>query len=615
MKRTLLFAIEELNKYTRMITGKDSRVSVSVDRENGAGDIFYENCEISVERGEGTIAANCERAALLGVYAYLREVGCRFVRPGKRGEIIPEKNAEELSAHFVFSPENRHRGITIEGAVSVENVLEIIDWAPKAGFNSYFTQFTTSYEFFERWYKHKSNPYLEEEKLSDEDVRRYFAEIVSEIKKRSMIYHAVGHGWTTLCIGIDCNGWSETEEDLSEEKKAMLAEINGERKFYKNKPLNTNLCYSSEKVREALSDKVAEYAETHPEVDVLHFWLADDFNNVCECEECKKRSVSDHYVKILNRIDEKLTEKRLDTKICFLVYFDLYWPPDREKIKNENRFIMMFAPIFRSYLQPFAKASEADSAVMEYRRNKIEYPRSTGTYLAFLREWKKVFKGDSFDFDYHLMWDINRDFSGETIAEVLYDDIRSLKGIGLNGLISCQIQRAFYPNGFAFYLMGRALTDGRMSFADIREEYYSAAYGKYAPQAKEIYETIKNKVGFAYTGGEKCASGTNPDLFSALAYLKRKEENFIDAKDCNETVKESLKILHFVVSNVYRAVKVIVLKEENAPREEIEKADAERKNYFNSRELEFQPYADGFYVNMIVDGIIEAKAVGIYADE
>ncbi|MBQ7164368.1 MAG: hypothetical protein IJR61_03460, partial [Clostridia bacterium] len=236
-------------------------------------------------------------------------------------------------------------------------------------------------------------------------------------------------------------------------------------------------------------------------------------------------------------------------------------------------------------------------------------------YLAFLREWKKVFKGDSFDFDYHLMWDINRDFSGETIAEVLYDDIRSLKGIGLNGLISCQIQRAFYPNGFAFYLMGRALTDGRMSFADIREEYYSAAYGKYAPQAKEIYETIKNKVGFAYTGGEKCASGTNPDLFSALAYLKRKEENFIDAKDCNETVKESLKILHFVVSNVYRAVKVIVLKEENAPREEIEKADAERKNYFNSRELEFQPYADGFYVNMIVDGIIEAKAVGIYADE
>ena len=66
------------------------------------------------------------------------------MRPGEKGEYIPCRKLSEVTVSCVFEPAERHRGITIEGAVSVENVLELIDWAPKAGFNSYFTQFTTS---------------------------------------------------------------------------------------------------------------------------------------------------------------------------------------------------------------------------------------------------------------------------------------------------------------------------------------------------------------------------------------------------------------------------------------------------------------------------------------
>lgn len=35
--------------------------------------------------------------------------------------------------------------------------------------------------------------------------------------------------------------------------------------------------------------------------------------------------------------------------------------------------------------------------------------------------------------------------------------------------------------------------------------------------------------------------------------------------------------------------------------------------FFNERELRFQPYADGFYVNMITDGIVACEKTGIYA--
>ena len=48
---------------------------------------------------------------------------------------------------------------------------------------------------------------------------------------------------------------------------------------------------------------------------------------------------------MLNEIDRRFTEKGIKTKICFLVYLDLYWPPETERIHNEERFLMMFAPI------------------------------------------------------------------------------------------------------------------------------------------------------------------------------------------------------------------------------------------------------------------------------
>ena len=233
---TLEFAKSELNKYLLKMTGEEGKIFLFAGED---GDLFRERSEICVKEGRGSISANCPRALLLGVYEFLKSCGCRFVRPGEKGEYIPCRKLSEVTVSCVFEPAERHRGITIEGAVSVENVLELIDWAPKAGFNSYFTQFTTSFEFFSRWYEHIGNPLLPPEKISGEKAKGYIERIVREIKKRSMLYHSVGHGWTSACLGIDCNGWNTCDEILSKEKRALIAEVNGKREFFKGKPLNT----------------------------------------------------------------------------------------------------------------------------------------------------------------------------------------------------------------------------------------------------------------------------------------------------------------------------------------------------------------------------------------
>ena len=589
------------------MTGERGEISLFAGADT---DRFRERCEIEVKGGRGAITANCPRALLLGVYAFLRECGCRFLRPGEKGELVPKRKISEIDASFVFEPANRHRGIVIEGAVSLENVLALIDWSAKAGFNSYFTQFTTSYEFFSRWYEHLGNPLLSSEKLDGSRAKEYVGEIVKALKKRSMLYHAVGHGWTPAALGMDCNGWYTSHETLPEEKRALLAEVGGKRGFFKGKPLNTHLCYSNPEARRLLAEAVVKYAEEHPETDVLHFWLADDFNNACECAECAKKRMSDWYVMILNEIDRRLTERGLDVKIVFLVYLELYWPPETERFVNPDRFIMMFAPIFRSYTEGFDLSGDwRTRPLLEYRRNEMVYPPDSAEYLAFLAGWKKVFDGDSLDFDYHLMWDINRDFGGERLAEVLYGDIRALPELGLNGFLSCQLQRAFYPNGFAFFLLGRALSDGNASFAQIREDYYASAFGVHKEFAQRFYERVERTVSFSYMKEELDAAGALPGFLEAKAFLAETLKNF-PATDAERypVQAESMEILRFAAENILRLVDVLILKIRGRPEEEIAAADAARKEFFNRREMRFQPYADGFYVNLITDGIVACES-------
>jgi hypothetical protein len=86
---------------------------------------------------------------------------------------------------------------------------------------------------------------------------------------------------------------------------------------------------------------VADYAAEHPEVDLLHVWMADGMNNDCECELCRNTRPSDFYLMMLNAMDRELTRRGIKTRLVFLAYGDLLWPP--EKGIESGRFVMMFA--------------------------------------------------------------------------------------------------------------------------------------------------------------------------------------------------------------------------------------------------------------------------------
>ncbi|MBE7052260.1 MAG: DUF4838 domain-containing protein [Ruminococcaceae bacterium] len=533
---TLIFASQELQKYLSGVSEDDFSIIPTKSYDKSDKDSLYLGVRLSddipmVESADsddaifidskelgGVITGSNARSVLIGVYRYLKELGFKFLRPGKDGEYFPE--LLKLGAVKVCEKASyRHRAICIEGSVFQKNLTDVIDWLPKAAMNGYFVQFQLPRVFFDRWYA-EDTPYRQKIELSDDDIRGMVALGEAEMKKRSLMYHGVGHGWTTQAFGIDGSSWSVHEEP-EEKYRDVLAEVNGERKLWQGIPLNTNLCYSNPKARSRVTDNIVEYLKIHPEVSYLHFWLGDGFNNNCECDNCRKKRTSDYYVQMLNELDKKLSDANLNTKIVFLIYVDLLWKPLTERLINKERFVLMFAPISRSYSTSFNPRSNA--SMRPYELNKLVFPTNVDENLAYLKDWKKDFDCDSFDFDYHFMWDHYYDFAQYEHAKVLWGDIKNLYEIGLNGLVSCQIQRAFLPSCLSMNVMADTLWNKEADFDSIADGVLMTEFG---PEYKKVKAYLSSLSAFccakALRGEEEVASAkTVEDLGRAVDIVDR----------------------------------------------------------------------------------------------
>jgi hypothetical protein len=467
---------------------------------------FDDRIHVEVKDLSGVIAGSNPRSVLLGVYRLLTEMGCRWVRPGRDGEYIPTVDASRCEVALDETPSYRHRGVCIEGAVSYENVAEMIDWAPKVGLNGYFFQFIVPFTFYDRWYRHPDNPTLSPQPLAPADVLRFKTAHRREMARRGLAYHAVGHGWTCEPFGIAGLGWEEKRYDVSDEVRSYLAEVNGEHAIWEGIPLNTNLCWSNPEVRRKVVDYAVQTVQGSPDIAVLHVWLADGANNHCECPECRAMLPADWYVRLLNEMDAAFTVAGIPAKIVFLAYLDLLWAPERERLHDPGRFILMFAPISRSYSRSY-DLDTSGIAIPPYVRNRLTFPRNVPENLAFLRAWQKLFEGDSFTFEYHFMWDHHFDPGYYEAARVLHADIRRLHDLRLNGFMSCQNQRAFWPAGFGMHVLARTLWDENAGFETLAETYFRDAFGPDGDAVRAYLAELSRLFDPPYLRGDKTPRG------------------------------------------------------------------------------------------------------------
>ncbi len=613
-------AAEELKKYLRMMMPEGGDINISYDpiakdgfrlglmqdfrldvsdaEDTELDDIIY----IYTGEKQGIIAGSNPRSILLAVYEYLRQNGCRFLFPGVDGEYIPMQNIKPVRYRHAASC--RFRGLCNEGAEYQKCMLETIDFLPKVGMNAYMLEFRVPRAYYDRYYDHPENPTLKPEHLSERQIISWKRQCEAEINKRGLQFHDIGHGWTVEPFGIAADrGWGIVEDSsISDESRKHLALVNGERKLWGGAPMNTSFCMSSGEARRLFVKYIADYAENHSNSDFLHVWLSDGNNNHCECGECQKKRPSDYYLMAMNELDRELSSRKLKTKIVFIVYFDTTWPPITERICNPERFSLLLAPITRSYY----RATDKDyvPSLRPYERNRLKYPASFDEYLAYFEEWKKLWHGSAFSYEYHFWVHQYKDAGGVWFAGRINEDIKEYKERGVNGLIEDGSQRSFFPTALPFYTYARTLYDTELSSKEIAKEYFDAAFGEGSEDLYSYLADVSSLFDPRYFGGDLYSDKSvsrfyNPEYSEKL---KKLAKPLIERG--GELVKKYYNFSERVRTVSVRLIEKLLTFLDYLARASISKAEGrdfesgeiflEFREVFGRMEYEIRPYFDNF---------------------
>jgi len=624
------FAAEELSRYLGKMTGLKHHVkNIDVYRgEEGIclglpGDLMlagvnldageYEERDTIILKTVGRclfISGSNPRSVLFASYYYLKQHGAEWLWPGEDGEFLPSINKARTDGFDVKETASYvHRGVCIEGAVTPEMAIDFVDWMAKQRLNEFFLQFKTSRYFYNRYYARKYNPMAEPSpEISVEESLKQDARIIMELKKRGMIVERVGHGWTCESIGIQGLGWDPEKGAVKDEQRQLLALVNGKRELFGGIAVNTELCYSNPKAFQMIVDHFVQYALEHPEVDILHFWLSDGMNNHCECPECRKMSPSDWYSKLVNAVSHRLGELNRKTRIVFLCYANTLWAPTEEFVDNKyGNTIFMFAPISRCYLHPLYDEKCSESAPLTApSRNRTAPPRTNREFIQLLRAWQKTLKSDSFLFDYHLWFAFGFDFLKGDIGKILWRDLHDLDEIGLNGLLSCQTLRAFYPTGISMKILAETLWNKNASLEEIRKRYLQAAFGSSAEFVSEYLEKVYSFIdASSYEHREFLPKPENPAKLLEFVKESRKQIEKI-AQNSEEPVQKrsAIILLHHntFITLVLEAIEQYIQENYEKALESMRKA----LNHFLSTEDELVKIVDVFIVSLAINRLSSA---------
>jgi hypothetical protein len=455
------------------------------------------------------IGANA-RSVLFAAYRLLEELGAVFLRPGPRGEVLPRRSRLALPARPIRERASyRHRGICIEGSPRLEHVLDLLDWMAKKKMNAFQLQFLHSGVFWRRGYEGAEMAAAAGEgHLTEADYRSLDERVIARVKELGMMLHQVGHGWTAAAVGLDGTSWERTEEKPSPEKLGWLAQVAGKRDVWYGIAANTELCYSRPDVREAFIEGVMTHARQHSEVDLLHVWMSDSYNNKCECVECRRRSPSDWYVMLVDEIGRRLKAQKLRTRVVFLGYMDLLCPPDEARLTTDN-VTFMYAPITRCFRHALddPKCDAGESAARP-GLNQCKLPETNRAYAAVMRSWSEFGLSDTFLFDYHGMWTVWTDGLGRDVGAVMARDMKDLAKLGLDGMMSCQAVRAFYPTPYMANAMADMLWNRGQGQAQHRQQVIAGG-GVLLPSGAERASGARLRAPNPGRGGSRKTAGAD----------------------------------------------------------------------------------------------------------
>ena len=513
---TLYYAATELLKYTRLMSDcalsppielvdtlptvppADAILLGSLDElsldTSDLSDPFVEDIVAGdVQNYSGYLAGSNERSVLMAVYQYCKSAGCRFIRPGEDGEVIPRC---DLTAHrFTYRKKADYpfRGTCCEGAISYEHMRDTVYWMPKMGMNMFMIEGIVPFNYMHRWYGHEGNRFLRVPgQISDyEELKEYIARLEKDIKRVGLQLHTAGHSWMFENFGIHhVDPVTEAAQiaTLTPAQKELLALVDGKRDLFGRSTFFTHFCYSNPEARRFLVNFCVEYIQKYPYVDFLHLWLADNVNNQCECESCAKMQPSDWYVQLLNEIDEALEGIESKTRLVFILYNETVRPPETLRLKHPERYLIL-AALGQHYETGYLNEAYTGEIPPYVCNRTVTLPNALR--LHWHREWKALCNNvPSVIYEYRYYTDHYCDPGYMRVTRETHRDMRLLKDVSFQGCMSDQTHRNFMPTALPMLVMGETLFDTALDLEAYTNDYFAAAFGEDGALCRTYLETL-----------------------------------------------------------------------------------------------------------------------------
>lgn len=534
--QTISFAADELKKYLWTMMPRSSNIPISLDPkatdgfrlglledfglESEAADPVWDDVvHIDTTTEGGILAGSNSRSVLFAVYRFLRLNGCRWFYPGPEGEYIPMKDIAPQQYHKMA--DHRVRGYTIEGDPSMEQVNYWVDYQAKLELNMFVP--SDPYVYLRRYYERRN---LESNRppeiVTPEQCDQWMRTLECEALKRGMLLKEGGHQEIPSILGLnpaDRDAYLSGEKKIPEDIRPYLAQMNGKRDLFRNDIYYTNLCMSHPEVRRMQVQYTADKIQNNPHLCMSGLGFADGTHNHCECEECSKLHPSDFQIMIANELDEELTRRGITSKVAISTYVDMMFPQKQEKIKNPDRFLMQFTPISRSY-----SASITEDTVLPeplpYKRNAWTPPNGIDACMALFQARRKGMNVPAYAYEYHFWRAQFRDPGLMIVSRRIYEDVRSLKLMDIDGYQQDGSNKHFFPHGFHQFIHAETLVNRDCDYDALLDDYFSLLFGKDYQKVLRYLNGVSEAFGEKYMAGEDRAEGAKDPLHNPERAVK-----------------------------------------------------------------------------------------------
>ena len=487
------FAAQELQKYIRLISGAELRISedrsapkaIWVGGVAGGSDPLPGKGEdaylIRIAADKISLTGNSPRATLYSVYRFLEKyLGCGWLTPGddevpRENEISLPDTAEDIEvpaftyraiALFPYDESqlnDRLRGIALFPYALLKATRDRIDWAAKNRLN---------------WV----HPCLNEGGPELWERLRSRQEIVPEIVKRGLGLQYGGHSYFA---------WVPPAKYFQDHPEYYSTIQDG-------KPQSLNI--ANPEVADVMARNMDAFLNRNPEISIVTVWM-NDRPAICTTPECLAMegplhlsisqspgaypptiSFSNAAVKFANQVARRLARTHPHVLVNHLAYNELIDAP--AGLTLEPNLLVAFAPIQRA---PF----RLGSAGGYFRPLQDPANRVNREYLTEIRKWLALSK-NFYVWDYFSLWwtlGTNRPRWQFPMLETMSDDLRLYRhDLGMTR-VSSEIADWHEEN---MYVYARLAWNPDSPWRAALEEFCRKSYGRSAQPMLQHWLTLES---------------------------------------------------------------------------------------------------------------------------